>query len=176
MDDVESTQAAELELTAPAPSQDETQSIHAWADDDDDTEIVRHRSWKIPVSVAVLAAASAITAGVVMAWPQHHIVAAQPPAAAQPVPVLVPDRPLKTVDQPPPLTPDQQFLAALNQEGLKPIGDPTVAIKAAHETCDYLAAGHTRTQAVQHYAANNPELTPTQLATAIEITAQTYCP
>lgn len=178
------TQAAEpvLDATAPAPSADETQHIYAWSHDDDDTELAttQRRSWKLPIALASLAAAAAITTGTIIAWPEHHIVAAQTPTApAQISPA--PERPLKIADPSPaapmpPPTPDQQFVAALEKEGLKPVGDPAVAIRNAHRTCDYLAAGHTRTQAVQYYTAGNPELTPAELATIIELAAQTYCP
>lgn len=171
------TQAAEpvLDATAPAPSADETQHIYAWSHDDD-TELAttQRRSWKLPIALASLAAAAAITTGTIIAWPEHHIVATQTPTApVAPAPV-----PTRTVEPAPPapLTPDQQYLAALDKEGLKPIGNPAAAIKAAHGDCDYLAAGHTRAEAVQHYTVNNPGLTQADLATVIDLAAQTYCP
>ena len=54
--------------------------------------------------------------------------------------------------------PDEQFLADLTNAGMR-IADVSVAIVGAHDTCAFIAARHTATEAMQTGMANNPTMT-----------------
>lgn len=141
MTTTDETQAAEpiLDATEPAPAEDATQSIYAWSEhNDDDTVLIQRRSWKIPVALAVLATAAAVTTGVVMMWPAHKAsLPAQTPSVAAAPSVVVPP---SVVAPPPPLSPDELFINTLNagikDPAYKPAqqGDPQ-AILMGHDVC-----------------------------------------
>ena len=160
----ESTQAADpvTSGTAPAPSEDATQSIYAWSQDDADTEVVRRRSWKLPVAIASLAAVAAITAGVIAFWPHHD---------AEKTPL-----PAQTHAQP--ANPDAQYLNALRSVGATPLLDRgnDTAVGLGHVTCDALAQGITKQEAADSIARHMPQLTPAQDQYLVDQAAAAYCP
>jgi Protein of unknown function (DUF732) len=72
-------------------------------------------------------------------------------------------------------TPDDQFLAALHQQGIG-FGSPQSAIGVAHHVCDALGQGMEPSQISQQLASHNPQI---DRQTALLITvdsAQSYCP
>lgn len=121
--DTAATEAADAGHTLAANIADgETQSIHAWSREHDDaTELLGRRSWKLPIALAAITAAAAITAGVIQLWPHQTAPASQTPVAAAPT-----------------LSPDVQFINLLNQ-GLK--NEP--GFRGAHQADpDAIATGH----------------------------------
>ena len=72
-------------------------------------------------------------------------------------------------------TADDQFLAALHQQGIG-FGNPQSAIGVAHHVCDALGQGMEPSQISQQLASHNPQI---DRQTGVLITvdaAQSYCP
>ena len=72
-------------------------------------------------------------------------------------------------------TPDDQFLAALHQQGIG-FGNPQSAIGVAHHVCDALGQGMEPSQISQQLSSHNPQI---DRQTGVLITvdaAQSYCP
>jgi hypothetical protein len=91
------------------------------------------------------------------------------PAAADP-----------TVQQLQPLLPstsarDQQFLADLEKVGMT-ITDVPTAIYGAHDTCAYLAAGHTASEAVETGLSNNASMSRADEIAYIDAAISVFCP
>ncbi|HEY4041204.1 MAG TPA: DUF732 domain-containing protein [Rhodopila sp.] len=71
-------------------------------------------------------------------------------------------------------TPDDQFLAALHQQGIG-FGNPRSAIGVGHHVCDALGQGMEPSQISRQLASHNPQIDP---QTGVLITvdaAQSYC-
>lgn len=154
------------EPTLAAPSEDETQSLHAWSQEDSVTEVVdyRTRSWKIPALVVTLAAAAAVTAGLFAAWPES---ATKPQVA--PTQVAIPSSPPVQVQ-----SPDQRFIALLKQRGLK-VYSESMAINAAHAACTAEAQGRPDSEIAAQFVASSP-LMDLKKATIFVYTAhEVYC-
>jgi hypothetical protein len=174
---------AENEYTAAgtAATDSETQSIHAWALDSDDTEPVSHRrSWKLPIALASLAAAAAVTTGVVMAWPQqqhpHHPAPPQPTKAAEPT-VIRADAD-KAPQYVPPTDPDGRFAWLLREQGI-PVQIPQdVAIDGAQgrAICVRLSHGETDQQMMQDIMAGTPGISPHDAWTWVDNAIAVFCP
>jgi hypothetical protein len=72
-------------------------------------------------------------------------------------------------------TADDQFLAALHQQGIG-FGNPQSAIGVGHHVCDALGQGMEPSQISQQLASHNPQI---DRQTGVLITvdaAQSYCP
>lgn len=159
----------------------ETQSIYAWSQSNDDgTNVVvapQRRSWKIPAAVAALAAAAAVTVGVVVQeWPRHSAPAALAPVplasasqAARPAPAAIPSRlPAKATD------PDSRFVALMKAQGLETGTDAQVA-GAGRQVCQSLTDGPTFAQVVNGivYRSGVTHADATKFA---EAAIDVYCP
>lgn len=70
---------------------------------------------------------------------------------------------------------DNAFLSALSRAGLRVVDAPT-AIDGAHDTCDYLAAGHVALEAALQGQRNNPTFTREQQIAYLNAAISTYCP
>lgn len=163
---------AEPTLAAITP-EDETQSLHAWSQADDGeaiTEYIPRRSWKIPATVAAIAASAAIAAGVFLAWPQNATKPQVAPAKPQVVAPAIPASPPVEVQ-----SPDQRFIALLKQRNVVVVSPP-LAINGAHETCTDLGQGYSAREiaeaGVRATPAENLDTAGTFVATAQEV----YCP
>lgn len=156
-------------LAAVTP-EDETQSLHAWSQEDTATEVVdyRPRSWKVP-TVAALAATAALTAGAFLAWPS----ATNPkvaPSTPQVVAPAIPASPPVQVQ-----SPDQRFIALLKQRGQTVIA-PDTAIRAAHAVCTAESQGKPDPQIAAELVASTAG-SDMKMATVFLYTAQSvYCP
>jgi Protein of unknown function (DUF732) len=72
-------------------------------------------------------------------------------------------------------TADDQFLAALHQQGIG-FGDPQSAINVAHHVCDALGQGMEPSDISQQLVSHNPNI-DRQSALLITVdSAQSYCP
>jgi Protein of unknown function (DUF732) len=72
-------------------------------------------------------------------------------------------------------TADDQFLAALHQQGIG-FGDPQSAINVAHHVCDALGQGMEPSDISQQLVSHNPSI-DRQSALLITVdSAQSYCP
>lgn len=90
---------------------------------------------------------------------------AAPPPAAEPAP---------TAAAPP--DPDQVFRGLVLQiAGMHILSWPKTEA-GAHRVCGYVAAGHTRTDAVQQVLANDPTFLPWQGAAMVNASTTAYCP
>jgi hypothetical protein len=158
-------------LAAVTP-EDETQSLHAWSQEDTATELVdyRPRSWKIPALAATLAAIS-LTAGVFLAWPESAPQAQVAPASPQvSAPTITSSAPIQ------PQSPDQRFIALLKQRNVVVVSPP-LAINGAHETCTNLAKGFTARDIAQAFMNVSPGKQDMTTAGTFVATAQeVYCP
>ena len=70
---------------------------------------------------------------------------------------------------------DEQFLADLTNAGMR-IADVPVAIAGAHDTCAFIAAWHTATEAMQTGMANNPTMTPADETAYVQAAIAVFCP
>jgi Protein of unknown function (DUF732) len=158
-----------LDPTVAAPSEDETQSLHAWSQEDDVTEVVdyRPRSWKLPALVALLAASAAVTAGLFLAWPQSagnpQVTPSKPQAAA-------PIKPITAAQ-----TPDQRFIALVQQRGFRIISEP-LAIKAAHAVCVDEHNGYTDPEIAQQLVKTTPGADLKAAAIFVDTAHEVFCP
>lgn len=162
------------EPTMAADAADETQSIYAWSQADDATEpaaYVAPRGWRLPAAAATLAF-TAVAAGIVIAWPHTHEDAhplPAPPTAAAPTTQQSPPPPPK------PQTPDERFLALLEQRNVVVVSPP-LAINGAHETCTDLAKGYSAREIAEADMRSTPG-TDLRTESAFVATAQeVYCP
>lgn len=69
---------------------------------------------------------------------------------------------------------DASFLDELKNGGIQ-FPDPSAAISAAREVCDYIADGHTAAQAARGVKNANPELTLTHAGHFVTIARGAYC-
>lgn len=158
---IDEDESTELDATAASEiALGETQSLNAWSEADDLLEPQR-RSWKLPVTLAILAAAVAATS-LFMAWP--HPTAPniqQPPAsvAAQP---------------PQPLTADDQFIADLASHW-GPIPDRPQTIHDGLSVCSLLARGANKTT-IEQDLVNKKILTTPDAEFFVNTAAAHYCP
>lgn len=188
MTDIDETQAAEpiLDATEPAPAEDATQSIYAWSEHDgDETLVIQRRSWKLPVALASVATAAAMTTGVVMAWPAPKTPppAQSPTIAAPAVPPQSNPRPLERDSRGIPIlpknpTPEEQqavVTAIFDLRGI-PYRDPVLAAADAGSVCTWLGNGHyTEQQLADHVAATHPGLDQVRAADFTAAAVGTYC-
>jgi hypothetical protein len=86
---------------------------------------------------------------------------------------------VQTLTPPPslPSTPalDEQFLGDLTNAGMR-IADVSVAIAGAHDTCAFIAARHTATEAMQTGLANNPTMTRANETAYVQAAIAVFCP
>jgi hypothetical protein len=166
---------AEPTLAAITP-EDETQSLHAWSMADDGeaiTEYIPRRSWRIPATVAAVAASAAIAAGAFLAWPQsgtNPLVAPSAPQVAAPThPSIAPSPPVQSQ------SPDQRFMALLDQRGVDVVS-PLLIIKGAHKTCTDLANGYSATTIAEAFVRATPNTNIRTQAIFVQTAQEVYCP
>jgi hypothetical protein len=86
---------------------------------------------------------------------------------------------VQTLAPPPslPSTPalDEQFLGDLTNAGMR-IADVSVAIAGAHDTCAFIAAQHTATEAMQTGQAHNPTMTRADETAYVQVAIAVFCP
>jgi Protein of unknown function (DUF732) len=70
---------------------------------------------------------------------------------------------------------DEAFLTALANAGIRIADVPTV-IFGAHDTCAYLAAGHTAVEAVEQGLSNNATMTRADGIAYVDAAISGYCP
>jgi hypothetical protein len=70
---------------------------------------------------------------------------------------------------------DERFLADITAGGMQ-ITDVRAAIEGAHETCAYLAEGHSEPQALAVAMRNNASLTRAMAITVVDVAIAIYCP
>src|ERR1700722_17809231 len=70
---------------------------------------------------------------------------------------------------------DEQFLANLTNAGMR-IADVPVAIAGAHDTCAFIAARHTATEAMQTGMANNRTMTRADETAYVQAAIAAHCP
>lgn len=152
----------DVALTEAAPSEDATQSIHAWSQtDDDDTELVitHRRSWKLPVITAALATA-AVAGGIYQVWPQQHSAPA----------------PARTVSAPPKAqTPDERFLSLVQQRGFH-VYVPSMSVHAAHDVCTAETQGFSDPAIAQGVVNSTPSMDMKTAAAFVDTAIEVYCP
>jgi hypothetical protein len=107
-------------------------------------------------------------AGAFIAAVAAVLVAAAPAAADPTVQQLQPSLPSTPAR-------DGQFLAALARAGLR-VTDVGAAIFGAHDTCAYLASGHSAIEAVEQGQKNNPTFTRVQRVDYLNAAVAIYCP
>lgn len=113
---------------------------------------------------------------------------APPPIAAPPpeptstvtvteTPTLAAPPPVQTVAPPRPSSAalDEQFLADLTSAGIT-ITDVAAAIYGGHDTCAYLAAGHTAAEAEETGMRNNASMTHANAIAVVDAAIAVYCP
>jgi hypothetical protein len=71
-------------------------------------------------------------------------------------------------------TADDQFLAALHQQGIS-FGNPQSAINVAHHVCDALGQGMEPSQISQQLVTHNPGIDPQSALLITVDSAQSYC-
>jgi hypothetical protein len=72
-------------------------------------------------------------------------------------------------------TADDQFLAALRQQGIS-FGNPQAAINVAHHVCAALGQGMEPSQISQQLVSHNPHIDPQSALLITVDSAQSYCP
>jgi len=94
-----------------------------------------------------------------------------------PTPTLAAAPPAQTVAPPRPSAAalDEQFLNDLTRAGIT-IVDVPAAIYGGHDTCAYLAAGHTEAETVQAGMNNNASMTRANAITVVDAAIAVYCP
>jgi hypothetical protein len=175
--DAEPTQAAHH------TEEDQTQSLHAWSQADDGeaiTEYIPRRSWKLPATVAAVAACAAIAAGAFLARP--HTPAPTPPTAAPtaaaPLPTQEAPTPAPTIAASPPVKPmslDDRFIALLKQRNVIVVS-PLLAINGGHKTCAYLAQGHSAREIAEAETRATPGANLNTENTFVATAQEIYCP
>ena len=100
--------------------------------------------------------------------PTQTVTVTPTPEAAPPAQTLAPSRPSTAAL-------DEQFLNDLTRAGMV-ITDVPAAIYGGHDTCAYLAAGHTEPEAVSKAMSNNASMTRANAITAIDSAIAVYCP
>lgn len=167
------------EPTLAAPSEDETQSIHAWSQEDAATEVVeyRPRSWRTPLLIAAAAVAAICTAGVVYeintavdGGATNPLVAPEKPQVAAPAkPSIVPSPPIQMQ------SPDQRFLNLLQQRGVKVVSPPA-ALAGAHDVCRLESEGHNAREIAQAFANVTPGADFNTEGVFVMTAEEIYCP
>jgi hypothetical protein len=113
-------------------------------------------------------------------------IAAKPPSpspAEDPSTAIAAPPPVETLAPPKPVAPprssqadlDERFLADITGGGML-ITDVRAAIEGAHETCAYLAEGHSEPQALAMAMRNNASLTRAMAITVVDAAIAIYCP
>jgi Protein of unknown function (DUF732) len=162
------TEDAGAEHTLAADIADsETQSIHAWSQEGGDTERLSRRSWKLPIALAALATAAAVTAGVVELWPHQSAHAAPPPpaAAAAPAPLLT--------------DPDARFLALWRQRSSYKTTDPSKlqgVWQNVHTIRGDLSAGRSQESIIRDVLNKHPEVTRSYMEMFVKTVIDAYHP
>jgi Protein of unknown function (DUF732) len=70
---------------------------------------------------------------------------------------------------------DEQFLNDLARAGMRVVDVPA-AIYGGHDTCAYLAAGHTAIEAMEQGQRNNPTFTRAEQIAYVDSAIEVYCP
>lgn len=173
------TQAAApiTSATEPAPANDETQAVYAWSNDSDDTELIRRRSWKLPLA-AVIVAAAGLAAGITV-WP-HHSTLRNPAAPPQAAPHnSVAPKPAEPVD------PNARFLAAYQKAGYKEEfpGQTFHLLDQARDICAAHQSGEAEPQLVEDMfndfvgqGAANTDRTRLQAKMLVDTALNSMCP
>ena len=146
----------------------ETQSIHAWSQENADTEPVlpHRRSWKLPVALAGAAAVAAIGVAAYLEWPEHSA-----PLVAQPPP----DAPHVQAPPAKPQTKDERFLALLQQRGAAAVSSP-LAVKAGHWVCEKETLGFSAPELAQALVTSTPGTNLKAMAIFVDTAQEVYCP
>lgn len=148
----------------------ETQSVYAWAQDDDaDTEVVVRRSWKLPVMLTVLTAA-AVAGGVIYALPHG-----KPQPAPTPTTTRAAVPPAPTTTRPP--SPDEQFVSLFRSRGgLVEPGREQMVIDEARGVCARLDQGEAEEQLIRDMLAGTPGMTRYTAELFTDSSIDVYCP
>jgi hypothetical protein len=107
-------------------------------------------------------------AGAFIAAAAAVLVAAVPAAADPTVQQLQPSLPSTPAR-------DEQFLTDLASAGLR-VTDVPVAIFGGHDTCAFLATGHSAIEAVEQGQRNNPTFTRAEQIDYLNAAVAVYCP
>jgi hypothetical protein len=158
------------EPTLAASVEDETQSLHAWSQEDAATEVVeyRPRSWKLPLTAAI-AATAALAAGAFLAWPQSATKPLVAPTKPQVAPSIAASPPVQVQ------SPDQRFLALVQQHG-QTVVSPSQALQAAHAVCTAEAQGKSDTEIAAELVASSPGADLKMATTFLYTAHEVYCP
>lgn len=152
MDDTEAS-----DITA-----ERTQSLQAWSEEEP-TEVVRYRSWRLPLALTAVALTAAAVAGAIL-WP-HHQGATKPQVA--------PEKP--QVEAPKPETPDQRFVRLLGERHTTVVSPP-LAVKAAHLTCETHGRGVADPDIAQGLMQSTPGADMRSMSIFVDTAREVYCP
>lgn len=158
-----------LEPTLAASVEDETQSLHAWSQEDAATEPVeyRRRGWKLPAAAAFVVVAG-IIGGALALW--HHQESATKTLVA-------PTKPQVALPASPPIlaqNPDDRFLALVRQH--LTLVSPKLALAAAHNACIEHNQGIPDPQIAQDIVAGTPGMDLRNASVFVDLTREVYCP
>jgi hypothetical protein len=156
--------SALMDDTEAAPlTEEQTQSLRAWGQEDTATEVVdyRHRNWKLPVMLVSAALTAALAAGAYLAWPEPSPqVAAPAPSAAKPQ--VAPSK-------------DDQFLALIEQRGVKVLS-PKMMLNAGHFVCTAETQGHTDPEIADAFTRSTPGMNLKGASVLVDTAVEVYCP
>jgi hypothetical protein len=172
-------------LAAVPLDEGETQSIHAWSQEDADTDVVdyRPRSWKAPLLLAVTAAVAVVGAGAWTVWPQleqspHQ--AAVAPSAAKPQ-VAPPAKVAPRVSAPPPVAvppkPESKndvYVRLLHEHGI-PTGPAEAVGAEGRGICYRINHGETEAQMVRDVMAGTPGISSQDAWIWVDTAIEVYC-
>jgi hypothetical protein len=149
--------------------EDETQSLHAWSQEDAATEVVdyRQRSWKLPITLAVAAVVGMIGAAAYLEWPTHS---AQPVAHTAPAPNAA-----KPQVAPKPLTKDERFLTLVQQRGITVVSKPLM-LNAGPFVCTAESQGHTDPEIAEAFTQSTPGMDLKTANVFVDTAVEVYCP
>jgi hypothetical protein len=163
----------------------ETQSIHAWSQEDDATEVVdyRPRSWKAPILATVAAVAALAGAGFVVyeinsAVDRPHAVINTPSAAkpqvAPPVKVVPPVAAPPVVVPPKPESKDDVYVRLLHEHGI-PTGPAEAVAAEGRGICFRINRGETEAQMVRDVMAGTPSISSQDAWIWVDTAVEVYC-
>jgi Protein of unknown function (DUF732) len=204
--DADDTDAPDREATVIVPSAAPTDLVElAWSSDVDvPDELPTDRyTWRATwAHVAVFIVCAAVLAGALgfgtWVWVRHRdmlppashsisaaiqppatrlpAAAAPPPVAAQVPPTVAPPRAAEPPPIPPP-TPDDRFLAALRDHGIRATDGADAEIAGAHAVCVVMGSGQkTPSQVATELQANNPTATDSTAQFFVAAAIAIYCP
>jgi hypothetical protein len=160
----------------------ETQSIHAWSQEDAATEVVdyRPRSWKAPILATVAAVAALAGAGFVVYEINNAVdrpAVINPPSAAKPqvappVKVVPPAPPV--VVPPKPESKDDVYVRLLHEHGI-PTGPAEAVGAEGRGICNRLSHGETEPQMARDIMAGTPGITLKDAWIWVDTAVEVYC-